>query len=432
MGESLKAERIMKHCVLKRYPIGNPRRLWQQDNFVLSTFAAHAQNMRDAIENCADAGYTMIEMGWAPHDRAEEAVRLCEGLGLDLLYQDFSRFGGMQERNIDRKIEHEEVKAIVDGLRKYRHTIGYYIWDEPYHEDELYESRRLLDMFEREAPEALPFTVAIPSYNTLYRWDNGEFEAYLERYTSIIDPPMLSLDYYPVGLPGYTAEKQLDNSLMWCDLGAMRKLGRKYNLPLWFYYQGIPMYNWSDFTFSMVRMMMYAAAMYGVKGLQQFTAVGSVIDKTGAKGPFFEEQKAIHEEFKALGKTLMALENDYVFHSSDLISQCGYYSDFVDPIEKSAVICGELPMRTSVGEFSDEYGNKYLLVLNRDFEKEAEIQISLRDKFRLYTVYRSDGRQYKAGEISSLRLKLVPGDAVLLRVQPAAEEPYTIEYRIEK
>ena len=85
----------MEHRILKRYPLGNPRRLWFQDNFILSTFSARGENMRDTLENCAEAGFNMVELGWAGHEQAQEALRICEELNLPLLYQDFSVFGGM-------------------------------------------------------------------------------------------------------------------------------------------------------------------------------------------------------------------------------------------------------------------------------------------------------------------------------------------------
>lgn len=68
----------MEHRIFKRYPLGNARRLWRQDNYILSTFSALGENMRDTIENCAEAGFNLLELGWAPHEQAEEAVRLCE------------------------------------------------------------------------------------------------------------------------------------------------------------------------------------------------------------------------------------------------------------------------------------------------------------------------------------------------------------------
>ena len=62
----------MEHRILPRYPIGNPRRIWRQDNFVLSTFSARGRNMRSVIENCADAGFNLLEMGWASHEQGRK------------------------------------------------------------------------------------------------------------------------------------------------------------------------------------------------------------------------------------------------------------------------------------------------------------------------------------------------------------------------
>ena len=36
----------MEHKILSRYPLGNPRRKWRQDNFILSQFKAQGNDMR--------------------------------------------------------------------------------------------------------------------------------------------------------------------------------------------------------------------------------------------------------------------------------------------------------------------------------------------------------------------------------------------------
>ncbi|MDD4772891.1 MAG: hypothetical protein PHZ09_04720 [Eubacteriales bacterium] len=423
----------MKHIILSRYPLGNPHRVWRQDNFILSTFSARAENMRDTLENCADAGFNLLEMGWASHEQAEEALRLCEELGVDLLYQDFSLYGGMQERNMERISGQAELKSVIDHVRPYKRCIGYYVWDEPYEPDQIRESRRLVDIFQREDPGRLPFTVAIPSYNNLYRWDNGEFASYLTRYVNEIDPPVLSLDYYPIGLGNFNDDDQLDNSLMWCDLGLMRLLGRQYSMPVWFYYQAVNLHRHPHFEFPMVRVSMYAAALYGAKALQQYTAVGSVIDKKGQKDRFFDEQKQIHGEFKKLGNTLMALESRHVFHSADLLPGCAYMEGLADDIAQSGVLTGQLEERVSVGELADAAGNLYLLPLNRDYTKDRSITLRFRGPTRVYEVDRGTGRQLVLSECAdSLSLPLSMGDGRLLRVQDAAQEAFTVEYRLEK
>ena len=178
---------------------------------------------------------------------------------------------------------------------------------------------------------------------------------------------------------------------------------------------------------------MYAAALYGCKGLQQFTAVGSVIDEKGEKGIFFEEQKKIHSEFKKLGNTLMALENRYVFHSSDVLPGVPFFEGLADDIAASEILCGPLPKRVSVGELTDAYGNEYLMILNRDFAEEKTVTLPLKDTFRLYEVSRETGKQSVLCDATDvITVHLAKGDAVLYRVQKASEEPFTLEYRIEK
>lgn len=420
----------MEHKIFARYPLGNANRAWKQDNFILSNFSARAADMRKCIRNCKDAGFNTVEIGWATHEQAEEAVLYCEQEGLDLIFQDLSRYGGMQHY---RHCENDALSEVILEKRAYKRLIGYYIWDEPWKDDQLAAARVLTDECECTAPDLLPFTVAIPSYNPDDTWENGLFAAYLERYVTTIDPPVLSLDYYPIGLPGYTLEKQLDDSKMWLDLGCMKQLGEKYGLPLWFYYQGQNLHKAAYFTFPMIRCMMYAAVLYGCKALQHFTAVGSIIDENGDREWAFEDQKVIHEEFRHLGGTLMALNSKRVIHDATLDTGFEAYAEMHETEADSAYLAGKLPRRASVAEFEDGYENGYMMILNRDFEEGQTFTLPLNGRYRLYEVSKADGCQYVAAEsIDRIEVTLAKGDAVLYRIQPAQEEAYTVEYRLIK
>ena len=422
----------MEHRILKRFPIGNPTRKWKQDNFVLSNFAARGNNMRKAIYNCAEAGFNLLELGWATHEQANEAVSLCEQIGVDLLFQDFSRFGGMQCYRQNGGVD--DLRGVVADLKRWKYVAGFYIWDEPMLDDQLEASRFLVDLAEEEAPDRLPFTVAIPSYNPDYTWDNSLFPDYLERYVNIINPPILSLDYYPFGIPGDQDEvDQCDKSRMWCDLGIQKLLCDKYDLPLWFYYHGLNHHKVDFFIFPMVRSMMYAGALYGAKGLQHFSAVGSIIDEDGDKLGFFEEQKAIHVEFKNLGETLMALSCKRVIHDESVVLRCDKSFKLANELEESAYLSAPLPYRVSISEFEDEYGNGYMMILNRDYMKSADAKIKLNGNYRLYEVSKRDGLQHViCDKTDKISVSLAPGDATLIRLQPADEEAFTIEYRLSK
>jgi len=447
----------MKNTVYTRKPLGNPRFHWKQKDFALSTFNCIGEDMDLTIRNCVEAGFNLLEVGWGSHEKVWEAVEMCEKYGIDLIFQDLKYFGGMMHRHDDRPVDDNIIRQTAAKLKDKKHTIGFYVWDEPFCDYLFEEARRQSDILNKADPEALLFSVFPPSYNPGPTWDNGQYADAFEEYIRRLEPPVLSMDSYPVGnycklydSLVYTDEMQLDDSPMWLDLFLARNLARKYDLPFWFYYQGCSVYSTEKLTFPMVRMMMYAAVLYGAKGLQNYTATGvchlpsetgkdyprnwTVLLATGEKGEFFEDQKKIHAEFKNLGNTLMALENQGVYHSADLMPHGKYgeiYKTYADSIADSKVLAGDLPVRTSVGEFTDGNGNTYLLVLNREFEKPLETNIPLKKAYHIYEVSRSDGKQYHLDTADTLKVSLAPGDAILLRVQPAEEVPFTAEYRIQ-
>ena len=443
----------MKHIVCERKPLGNPRFRWKQKDFALSTFNCIGKDMDLTIRNCVEAGFNLLEVGWGTHEEVWEAVEKCEKYGIDLIFQDLKYFGGMMFRHDDRPVDDAIIRQTVEKLKSKKHTVGFYVWDEPFCDYLFAEARRQSDIILECDPEALLFSVFPPSYNPGPTWDNGQYAQAFEEYIQRLEPPVVSMDCYPVGnycglYPGlkYTDEKQLDDSPMWLDLTVARNLARKYSLPLWFYYQACGVYKTEKLTFPMVRMMMYAGAMYGAKGLQSYTLTGTchlpeegtdypeketVLLVTGEKGEFFGEQKQIHAEFRALGNTLLALDNRAVYHSADLQVYGKYgkiYRDYADDIAGSQVLEGTLPVRTSVGEFGDGHGNTYLLVLNREFEKPLEAKIPLKGSRHIYEVSKEDGQQYLTDTADVLSVKLAPGDGVLLRLQPAEEEPFTVSY----
>ena len=448
----------MKHLIYNRYPLGNKRFKWRQKNYVLSNFAAigsvvlgdPTEVLNKNIASLKEAGFTMTELGWACHEGAWAAVEACEKHGLDLIFQDMSIMGGMQHNCIENKVSFEVVKDLVGKLKDKKHTIGYYVWDEPNTMEQFTEARRQMNMLEELSPESLLFTVALPHYNSGgedrkgLTWDKGNFAPFVDDFIREMDPPVLSFDYYPVGNyfnawgdRRYNYENQMDDTYMWLDLALYRRKSLEAGLPLWFYYQGCQLYRSEDvdkFIFPMVRVCMYAGALYGAKGLQHYQACDrddiSVVNPKGERGRFFEDQKAIHKEFAALGNTLMALDSKLVYHSSDLLPGDKLMAEWCDSIKDSTIFT-DLPKRTSVGEFADAYGNKYIMVLNRDYEKELDCVLELQRSFRVYEVSRVDGHQDVIHDATTtLPIKLAPGDAVLLRVQNSDDEAFTCEYKL--
>jgi len=451
----------MEHKVLKRYPLGNKRFIWKQKKFALSTFSLcahgtvidqdHVPEIVDrSVKHLKEAGFNMGELGWVGHESAWEAVEACEKYGLDLIFQDMSILGGMQHHHIERKVPYEVVEDVVNRLKDKKHTIGYYVWDEPNTDEQMVEARRQMDMLQKAAPEALHFTVGLPDYNSsnmekAHAWENGKYEPYVRKFAEKLDPPVLSFDYYPVGdyfgvWPGhkFNSENQLDDTFMWLDMALYRQVAKEKDIPFWFYYQGGPLYKCTReqgiFTFPMVRTFMYGAILYGAKGLQHYTAWdNAVIDKDGYKSNFFEDQKQIHSEIVAMEDTLLALDSKLIIHSDDLLPGCEYTLPYFNKLNESEIFGGTLPNRCSIGELEDAYGNRYAVILNRDYEKDLEASLELKDNFRIYEVSKANGKQNViADSTKELKVNLKPGDAIICRIQKASEEAFTCEYKLSE
>ncbi len=452
----------MEHRILKRYPIGNKRFKWKQKDYIISTFSGFPQSgtevgdRKEVADRYAryhkEAGFNLMELGWVAHEGAWAAADACEKNEIDLLFQDLSMFGGMDSRNLDKNTTRDDIYAIVDRLKDKKHIVGYYIWDEPHTDEQLTEARRQMDIFQEAAPEALLFTVAVPDYNYFGpgvlgdTWENGGYVPYIHRFAERMDPPVMSFDYYPVGnyfdaWPGhtYSYENQLDDSFMYLSMALVRDVAKKHDIPFWFYYQGYHLYKKThkseDFVFPMVRLFMYSAVLYGAKGLQNY-ATGEIgnrfMNPDGTKGDFYEDQKKINFEIRNLGNTLMALDSKLIIHSDDLLPDCEYTKPYFNSLSESKIFASKLPNRISIGELEDEYGNKYAVVLNRDYEKKKDIELKLKNNFRIYEVSKTDGKQRITEDNTNvLKLSLDPGDAVLCRIQDAEKEAYTIEYALE-
>ena len=148
----------MENIILERKPLGNKRFQWKQKEFALSTFNCVGHDMDQTIKLCKEVGFNLLELGWGEHDKVWEAVEKCEKYGIDLLFQDLTLFGGMMHRHDDRPVSDETIRETVKRLQAKKHTIGYYVWDEPFHDEDLKQARAQIDMLLAEDPTAIAFS----------------------------------------------------------------------------------------------------------------------------------------------------------------------------------------------------------------------------------------------------------------------------------
>ena len=164
------------------------------------------------------------------------------------------------------------------------------------------------------------------------------------------------------------------------------------------------------------RFQVYDALMKGKSGVRLQRICPGALSKQAMPGPLFHYIKEINFRIQELGRTMMALKK-------------------VQPAKAQVLAKTELPKDCAVSEFKDSEGNRYLLIQNTDCEsrKPKQYVFELAKKYRVYRVNPHDGRQQIMKEdLETMKLIVMPGDADLLRFQPAEEEPYLIEYALKK
>ena len=172
----------MKHIKLARHPIGNPRRVWKQDNFLLCVSNPAPLKMKDdvalkkaanSVRTCAQAGFNIMECLWATPEVGKEIVRAAERNNVGVIYQDLTRFGGMGRVNVF--CEKDDLGGVIKDMRPWKSVVGYCLWDEPVYDETMELVHEKILECERECPHILPFTVANPSDYRMFMWKDDNY-----------------------------------------------------------------------------------------------------------------------------------------------------------------------------------------------------------------------------------------------------------------
>lgn len=434
---------------------GNRARSYRQKEFIFSTFhiggnsgvEMSEEEVRAALTKIKELGMNQVELAWTHHENAWQALDVSREIGTDVVLQDMTLFGGFQDR-FHKETTEDEIRAVAEKTKDNPRLLGYYIWDEPWNDEDLESAAKQTDWFDAYAPGKLGFSVMVPSYNPLYTWNGDRYPFYVDKFLDTVKPPVGSFDYYPFGIIPATedSEDQLDNSALWKDLAVVSRACLARKIPFWFYIQVIRMRGHKPYPkirFSMLTLQMNYALLYGAKAIQCYGIAGSkqspdgldekqrILERDYREGTFYDDMKTAIREVKMLGKTLLALNSRHVYHGSEVLPDDAYFNGHLreNVADDELLAIPELPFRCSVGVLADDFGNEYLAILNRDYHETRTFSLPLRRTSRLYEVSRADGRQYPVNDgTDRVTVTLSPSALALYRVEDAKKAPEDIEY----
>jgi hypothetical protein len=178
----------------------------------------------------------------------------------------------------------------------------------------------------------------------------------------------------------------------------------------------------SDATFNL---QVYSTLAYGGRGIQYytyFTPQGAnyrlgAVDQFGHHTPTWDMLRRINFQVHALAPTLVQLRSTGVYHSPDVPAQCRPLSEsrLVQGVEMfTPSIYPPIPPRFLLGEFEDQQGHPYLMIVNKDLKHSFLFRLQLKQEDRkLFLISPYSGREELLPNAADW---LAPGAGVLLRV----------------
>lgn len=339
------------------------------DDILISVFWPPMKGFMEdkQFEYLRDADVDLLEWGTDPifSDEAtiKDVLRLTEKYGLKITIAD------KDFEDWDAKSD-DQIRALINRYKDYPSVAGYYIKDEPLNANSLGRVARIM----REMDPG-----CIPQLNLLPMHAVKDGRGYIEDWISAAGKGIeyLSYDHYPFGLEEGSIPQ------MYGFMDQVRQAGLKYDVKTALYLQAIGVVDvYRRPTVSETRFHAASALAYGYKNLKYFTWItpversedftNAIILPNGEKSDTYDGIADINHKIKAVSKILGRLNAVEVYHGGSR------RDDSTLNIPKNWYLTGAEKDNFIVSLMVDKYdGTNYLMLVNKDFQKDKELTFNL-------------------------------------------------------
>jgi hypothetical protein len=179
-----------------------------------------------------------------------------------------------------------------------------------------------------------------------------------------------------------------------------------------------------------MRWQVWTSLAYGMQGIMYFilwpypewkvdNTFPGIVDSSGKPSPIYPEVKKLNHEMHTLGKTLLTLTSTGVYHVGEM-PRSG------EPVPADAALQLPADRPLLVGFFrKDGTLDRYAIVVNRDYSKPVECDLSLRSAVQEVQLISATDGATSTLPISGgkLPLTLAPGEGKLLKLSAKPGNP---------
>jgi len=342
------------------------------------------QNPENGLPSIAECGFTLA--GFV----TPEDLPLCEKLGLRAIMalpRGDQPWAGPWTKLTDDQID-QRVQEIVKRSAGSPAVLGYYIMDEP-GAPAFPALAKAVAAVKKYAPGKLAYINLFPSYATVGAPDKSQlgtatYTEYLERFVAEVKPQLLSYDNYMVQ---YSDDLQdaARAAFYYADLLEVRRVAQEHGLPFWNIVSSnqirkpttIP----SPANLAFQAYTTLAAGGRGVSWYKYYQGgyAYAPIDAKGKKTETWQYLQVVNRQLQTLGPIVNRLTSTGVFFTSPT------------PVEKLPILPGRLVEQVEskasprgiieakppimVGEFRDEHGGEYVMLVNLSLERSTNVKL---------------------------------------------------------
>ena len=398
-------------CAAQPFPQPQPM---SPQNFAVMPWS-NAPSDPELLRGMKEAGLNIA--GFCRADNVE-SVRAA---GLTCILRD-PRAGGYNWQNLPA--EDQIRKSIAELKQQFGSNpavLGFYLSDEP-RTPVMPAIGRVSALLREAMPDKLPYVNLFPYRGGMNLGWYTDYTTYVRNLVEVIRQPFISFDNYSLSY-GQMHDDFFNN------LEVVRRVGLETKTPFWSCVLSTAHFGYMEPSNATFNLQAYCTMAYGGRGIQYFTYFTpergnyrmGPIDQFGIKTPTWDAMRRINFQIHALAPTLIKLRSTGVYHypdapvegkrlaASSLVDWIGMEKD-EDHFERPSVAA-----RFLVGEFQDEQGRAWLMIVNKDLVYSFRFDMHFKRPVKTITrINPYSGREERFGGEANW---LQPGGGVLLRVE---------------
>jgi hypothetical protein len=340
-----------------------------------------------------------------------------EKAGIQVFISDPRINGYDFEKPLDEAMVRRNVEAVAREVGQSPAVIGFMLRDEP-HARAMPSLALVAGLIQEYMPGKWPYVNLFPVRVSADRMGVANYDDYVRMLINQIHQPFLSYDNYSL-----VNGEMLDS--FYTNLEVVRRLSVETGVPLWNCVLSDAHFNYMVNTDATYSLQAYATMAHGARGIQYFSyftwANGNYrlgpIDQFGNKTPSWDMLRRVNNQIHALAPTLKKLKSTGVYHYPDVPPECRPLSEsrlvrFIEMTQR--MVIAPVQGRFLVGEFKDDTGRNYLMLVNKDLNNSFRYRIELKNPGKLIHISQYSGEEEPFGREMDW---VAPGAGHLFRVE---------------